>query len=135
MVGNFLTDIRWTDHHGSGNCSAAQLAVRATLPLEVAYSQALFTKFLRYFVRHPDTRHIEGHAKVQGMQRLPESWENIQLRNKAFTELVTAIHRTGLGTEEEIYLCMIPALSEGNKLPDAYQVEKLGQERIEQFVS
>ncbi|KAK7393916.1 hypothetical protein QQX98_013302 [Neonectria punicea] len=112
----------------------AVLAVWGANPLKSVYAQDIFVAFMRAAaktmnapldrnadirpndIRPEDTR--PGNVRPNDTCD-PKAWHSFTLRNDRLSTLAQDIHSTGLGTLEEIYQYIIPALSGENKLPVA----------------
>ncbi|WAO86220.1 Hypothetical protein NCS54_00348600 [Fusarium falciforme] len=62
------------------------------------------------------------------------NWDSFKLRNDRLTRLVQEISNTGLGSVDEIYVSLIPALSAENKLPDPSAVVELAHKHAKRYL-
>ena len=99
------------------------LTVKSETSLESSLAQHMFSAFMWAIARDVPPEQIDfqdqtsvGHAD----KFLPDSVEtllSVRLENKVLTGMATAIQRTGLGTLQDAYMCIIPPLSCAKKLP------------------
>lgn len=96
------------------------LATVSDQPTRVLFSQHLFTSFMWALARQL-RRPIPGMANVQATDlsqpSSPFPWQQFTLQNPHLSRMAQDIHATGLGSLEDIYLCIIPPLSLARRLP------------------
>jgi len=98
------------------------LAAESYAALPTLYAQHMFTAFMTAASRSPEIRRIGSEAEVRPVG--PDSNNITSLNQSLFTmhnadlsELAQSIHATGIGSLEEVYMMIIPALCDANKLP------------------
>jgi hypothetical protein len=114
----------------SKESNARELAISDTGLLPTILAQHLFTSFMWTVVEHlprnclrqnfaknsPDVD-IEGRHTFDPLE-FRETWARPTLRHRELTKLVREIEKLGLGKYSDILLCMIPALSFKDLLPN-----------------
>ncbi|KPM42985.1 hypothetical protein AK830_g3571 [Neonectria ditissima] len=108
------------------------LAMWGDASLTSVYAQDMFAAFMRAVARtmanpldwnaeiRPNGRELENTKSrdtAPDDTYDPKAWYSFTLENDQLSKLAQDIHSTGLGTLEEVYQCMIPALSREDKLP------------------
>ncbi|KAH6848117.1 hypothetical protein B0I37DRAFT_376732, partial [Chaetomium sp. MPI-CAGE-AT-0009] len=98
------------------------LAVESHSPLATVFAQHMFSSFMwaaakkmedknrmasKVDIRPTDTDGVDHDA----------TWKSFTLHNSQLSTMAQTIQSTGLGTLEEVYMCIIPPLSAENKLP------------------
>lgn len=96
------------------------LATISDLPLDSLFAQHMFSAFMRAFANTATVARVNGQATVQladkGISHNSKAWKYFALQNPRLSEMVRHIQRTGLGSLEEIYMNIIPALSFANTI-------------------
>lgn len=96
------------------------LATVSEQPARLLFSQHLFTAFM-WALAEKLRRPLQGRANVQvsDLSQLdtPLLWQQFTLQNLHLSRLAQEIHATGLGSLEDVYLCLIPPLSLTHRLP------------------
>lgn len=98
------------------------LAVLSDATLELALAQHVFSSFMWAITSRNNWDILTNGSTLLVNEEVfridaPSPLSGVRLENKALVDIVSSIHRTGLGTSEEIYFCMIPALSVCKRLP------------------
>lgn len=103
----------------SGSYPVLSLATMSDTTLEVSFAQHLFSAFM-WAVSKKIAR-IEGQssAKQTDMLSNPTAWHYFKLENTTISRIAQAVQKTGLGSLEDVYLCIVPPLSHSLRLPDA----------------
>ncbi|KAK3378964.1 hypothetical protein B0T24DRAFT_694245, partial [Lasiosphaeria ovina] len=100
--------------------TAISLATTSEQPPKLLFSQHLFTAFMWSLVPKLH-RPVPGRANIQAsdLSQLdsPLSWQWFTLQNAQLSQLARDIHATGLGSLEDVHLCILPPLSRKNCLP------------------
>lgn len=101
---------------GKTKTSTEYLVAATNIPTIQLMAQHIFTSFMWSLV--PYIRPIQADiARPQAGEKVPQKPE---VRSHILDQLVDTISRsTDLGTADDLYLCMIPALSLGKKLSEA----------------
>lgn len=110
------------------------LATISNLPLEMVFTQDLFSSFM-YAVVHAKMCSIEGTVvcrKDDKVEELP--WYQLKLEDPTLTRMVLAVERSGLMSQEEIFMSIIPPLSMNEGLSDMSSVFLLAQEKVRESV-
>lgn len=121
--------------------NSTMLAARTYDPLDVLYSQDIFSSFMLSFatcigerindeviIRHRDPADVPGETRY---------WQCFTLESPLINAVALAIEHTGLGSMQDIKLSIIPALMEGGKLPAPRTILSLAQKeaRIHEHAS
>ncbi|KAK4113209.1 hypothetical protein N656DRAFT_708131, partial [Canariomyces notabilis] len=100
----------------------APLAVESYSSLKTLYSQHMFTAFIWSAAKTMGKPMKDG-ADVRPTEKDGVSgdsaWKSFTLHNAQLSKMVQDIQNTGLGSLEDVYLCVIPPLSMENRLPRA----------------
>ncbi|KAI5787304.1 hypothetical protein EDC01DRAFT_617690 [Geopyxis carbonaria] len=90
--------------------------------LVLSLAQHIFSSFMRAIAEKIPPEKLE--PKETSVERAdlfrahdPETMLSLKLENKTLTRMASQIQQTGLGSLQETYLCMIPALSQSKNLP------------------
>ncbi|RYP04538.1 hypothetical protein DL764_004400 [Monosporascus ibericus] len=106
-------------------CQAGPLAVESYIPLKTLYAQHMFSAFMWATTKTMDSPISDGAdiqpTKPDGASSHP-TWQSFTLHNARLSQMAENIKSTGLGTLEDVYLCIIPPLSTGKKLPRAHAI-------------
>ncbi|KAK5654305.1 hypothetical protein OQA88_7483 [Cercophora sp. LCS_1] len=117
----------------------AELAMDSCLSLPLILAQHLFTSFIwsitKYLPRSCLGQGLPFHKQEVEVSRsrkfvpqhFRETWSEPALRQRSLTKVVQQIERTGLGDATDILLCIIPALSFADLLPNEAMLEILPQ--------
>jgi hypothetical protein len=112
----------------NGGSSGSALAIMSdSNTMEISYAQHLFSAFMWAVSQKVTT--IEGRTTAQqtDMFNNPTAWKSLQLENTVLSRVARAVQKSGLGSLEDVYLCIIPPLSLSNKLPVAAAVDSVLQ--------
>lgn len=103
----------------SGSYPVLSLATMSDTTLELSFAQHLFSAFM-WAVSGKIAR-IEGQssAKQTDMLSNATAWHCFKLENTTISRIAQAVQKTGLGSLEDVYLCIVPPLSHALRLPDA----------------
>jgi hypothetical protein len=99
------------------------LAVASYISLATFFIQHIFSSFMWAAARKMDDKDRMTNKVVYVLITDTDgvnhnaAWRSFTLHNSQLSRMVQAIQSTGLGSLEEVYLCMIPPLSAENKLP------------------
>lgn len=106
-------------HHGSKN-SETLFAVESYAPLKRLLTQHLFSTFMVAAAKAMEDP-ICGGAEIRpsDAEGSSSTWTSFGLHNPQLSKLAQKVRDTGLGTLEDVYLCIVPALSAADKLPRA----------------
>ena len=92
---------------------------RESIPTTIVYAQFIFSIFMQHLVKK--IAPLEGFGMLRsGAVRISNEElcdEALQLRHPAFEELASVFVKSGLGSEEEAYVCIIPAFAVLKNLP------------------
>jgi ankyrin repeat protein len=106
---------------GSGGETAKViLAAESYSSLKALYAQHMFSAFMwavAETMEKPIPGEVDRRPIETGDKNSDLAWKSFTLQNSLLSKLAQDIQSTGLGTLEEIYLCMIPPLSVKQKLP------------------
>jgi ankyrin repeat protein len=115
--------------------SRFSLAVVSDAPIGLLFAQDMFSSFMWAVAKtasREQMAHLMGPATVQKAEDVTSTenaaWKSFTLKNPILSKLVQGIQRTGLGSQEEIYLSIIPPLSANGKLPDPTAVVQSARE-------
>ena len=102
------------------------LATTSEKPAILLFGQHLFTAFMWALVKKLEEP-IRGRAHIQASDQSQVdsstlSWQSFTLQNANLSILAQDIHATGLGSLEEVYICLVPPLSSAHRLPRADSV-------------
>lgn len=108
----------------------SELSISSEASLPDILAQHLFTSFMWTVARrlpkdciNPSFEEIHKEVEIDGPQTFEpydfdQMWPRFKLRHRRLTELVRQIESYDLGRTEHILLCMIPALSKSNLMPN-----------------
>ncbi|RYP91054.1 hypothetical protein DL770_002827 [Monosporascus sp. CRB-9-2] len=103
-------------------CESGPLAVESYIPLKTLYAQHMFSAFVWATTKTMDSPISDGAdiqpTKPDGASSRP-TWQSFTLHNARLSQMAENIQSTGLGSLEDVYLCIIPPLSTEKKLPRA----------------
>ncbi|RYP39998.1 hypothetical protein DL767_001932 [Monosporascus sp. MG133] len=103
-------------------CGSGPLAVESYIPLKTLYAQHMFSAFMWAATKAMDSPISHGAdiqpTKPDGASSHP-TWQSFTLHNTQLSQMAENIQSTGLGSLEDVYLCIIPPLSTEKKLPRA----------------
>ncbi|KAH0607874.1 uncharacterized protein H6S33_001926 [Morchella sextelata] len=115
--------------------SRFSLAVVSDAPIGLLFAQDMFSSFMWAVAKtasREQMAHLMGPATVQKAEDVTSTknaaWKSFTLKNPILSKLVQGIQRTGLGSQEEIYLSIIPPLSANGRLPDPTAVVQSARE-------
>ncbi|KAH6617508.1 hypothetical protein F5144DRAFT_393815 [Chaetomium tenue] len=100
----------------------AMLAVESYNPMATLFAQHIFSSFMWAAAKKmEDKNRMSGKVDLRpkdtdGVSN-DASWQLFTLHNTQLSAMAQDIQSTGLGTLEEVYLCIIPPLGTENKLP------------------
>jgi len=103
------------------------LAVMTDNSLEISYGQHLFSSFMWAVSRRVSRIENPANARQLDMFNNPTAWNSIALDHGRLERIARTVQKSGLGTLEEGYLCIVPPLSMANKLPAAAAVDSIIQ--------
>lgn len=105
--------------------SQFSLAAVSDAPIGLLFAQDMFSSFMwavAETISRENIARLMGPATVQQVEDATstgnDAWKSFTLKNPTLSKIVQGIQRTGLGSQEEIYLSIIPPLSAYGKLPD-----------------
>ncbi|KAF2250191.1 hypothetical protein BU26DRAFT_296992 [Trematosphaeria pertusa] len=109
-----------TDHQdGDGKTANVILAVESYKPLVTLFAQHMFSVFM-WAAAKKMAGPIPGEADIRSAETDRAShdpaWQSFMLHNSQLSKMAQDIHSTGLGSLEDVYLCIIPPLSGEDKL-------------------
>lgn len=122
----FCEDLPIADDHihlkRNGKSSLARVS---ETKLEVSLAQHLFSGFMWAVSEH--LMNVDGQTTTQQTNSSdnPTDWQSIKLDNSLLSRIAQAIHNTGLGSLEDVYLSIIPPLSHTNLLPIGAAVDPI----------
>jgi len=93
------------------------LVVKTEAPLESMITQHMFSAFMwavteRISAERIDPQRSTTIVRTNGFRiDDTESLKSLRLQNHALLEIASDIQRTGQGTLQEVYMCVIPPLS------------------------
>ncbi|KAJ4265329.1 hypothetical protein NW762_004614 [Fusarium torreyae] len=107
-----------------------KLSITRVESLPVILAQHLFTRFVWFVVKHQRlSKSLRPHFKnkgvsIKGMKtfegfNFTETWYQPHLIHQKLSELVSRMSSLGLGSEIDIFLCIVPALSSQDLLPNS----------------
>ncbi|KAM0420369.1 hypothetical protein ACHAPT_011788 [Fusarium lateritium] len=102
------------------------LAAEVSIPLKLLYAQELFAAFI-WSVAKAMPSCIPGGSDLLHNEKA--DWKSFKFSHEELSRLVQDVSNTGLGTVDQIYLCMIPPLSAENKLPETTEIIHLAKEQ------
>ncbi|KAG5800556.1 hypothetical protein H9Q69_000443 [Fusarium xylarioides] len=124
--------------HGSNEEDGGrELSISSEASLPAILAQHLFTSFMWTVAQrlpkdclNPRFEEMQKEVEIDGPQTFDpydfdQMWPRLKLRHRRLTELVRQIESYGLGRTEHILLCMIPALSKSNLLPNRATLERI----------
>lgn len=129
----FADDIR----SQQANWVARELAIKSTANLTTILAQHLFTNFMWTVVDvlpanflHQGYLPGDQEVDIEGSQTIDPSeferiWSRARLRHRGLTKAVRKMETLGLGSSTEILLCMVPALSYKDLLPNLVMLSQL----------
>lgn len=108
------------------------LASMPDVPLDTFYAQAMFAAFVRHLA-------MEGYIGVPGEARVEfkngsNTWNSIHLEHDRLSDIIAKVELTSLGTAEEIWHCILPALSEFSLLPSAMGICTMDADRAWEYL-
>jgi ankyrin repeat protein len=111
------------------------LATVREQPARGLFAQHLFTAFMWALVNKRVQRPIPGRANIQAsdlsqLDVSPHSWQLFTLQNQHLSRMVQDIHAAGLGSHNDILLCIIPPLSLAHRLPQTESVVKWAHQHL-----
>jgi len=109
------------------SATTGSLAVMTDNSLEISYGQHLFSSFMWAISRKVSRIENQANARQLDTFNNPTAWNSIALDHGTLERMARAVQKSGLGTLEEGYLCIIPPLSMANKLPSAAAVDSIIQ--------
>lgn len=128
-----------TPEEDESNTRGRSLATISDIPLDLLFAQHMFSSFMWAFAKTTSVKRIDGQATVhQTNKATPSSntaWQSFTLQNSILSKMAQRIQRTGLGSLEEIYTSIVPALSFVKKLPEATAVVQLAEEQARRHES
>jgi len=130
--------IRFSSDGSSLDHKRGVVAVNSEGPLEILLAQHMFTAFMWAIVKHdvsampPTFLHLReqttiGHADVFKLDD-PKKLLSFRLENKTLVGMANTIQQIGLGTVQDVYMCMIPSLSHTKRLPIAPLIDFVRRE-------
>ncbi|KAM0431394.1 hypothetical protein ACHAPT_005371 [Fusarium lateritium] len=113
------------------------LATETHVPLKQLYAQDMFTSFM-WTVAKSLLDPVEGEANIKLAPPTPHarlrSWTSLTLENEKLSKMAEEIHRTGLGSVDDVFLSMLVPLSVEHKLPSVNKVVDMAREQAKPFV-
>lgn len=105
------------------------LAAVSEVPLDLLFAQEMFSCFM-WAVAKALKGPIQGRTTTHKIESSDEtsSWQSFTLQNTTLSRIAQDVHRTGLGSLEDVYLSIIPPLSIERKLPVASVVIELARQ-------
>lgn len=110
------------------------LATESYSSMPVLFAQHIFSAFM-YAVSgmSKSTKLFQDAADVQPNTSGDRTWKSFTLRNATLSAMISEIESSGLGNLADIYLSVIPPLSEKHKLPQADDtIIAMAREKAEQ---
>lgn len=110
--------------------SYALLATESYDSLKLVYAQDMFSSFM-WAVAKMLKAPVEGGADIiqPSTSNSNDAWHSFTLRNARLSKMAQEIYSTGLGSLDQIYLSIIPPLSEERMLPQADVIVDLAREQ------
>ncbi|KAF5487496.1 putative ankyrin repeat protein [Colletotrichum siamense] len=111
-----------TEDHGGYVCeSGTILAAESYASLPLLFAQHIFSAFMHAVASWDGPKELfQSVADVQpNTTGTSINWRSFTLQNAALSTMIREIESTGLGTLEDIYLSVVPPLSQNQKLPRA----------------
>ncbi|KAK4247683.1 hypothetical protein C7999DRAFT_41018 [Corynascus novoguineensis] len=107
---------------GDGKAGDMTLVVESYTPLTTLFAQHIFSSFMWAVAKKiGDRERIASKVTVRPTEtdgpNASAAWQSFTLHNSQLSKMAQDIQNTGLGTLEEVYLCIIPPLNMENKLP------------------
>ncbi|KAI5858076.1 ankyrin repeat-containing domain protein [Tricharina praecox] len=107
--------------------ATGSLAVMTDNSLEISCGQQLLSSFMWAISRKVSRIENQANARQLDMFNNPTAWSSIAIDHDTLEKMARAVQKSGLGTLEEGYLCIIPPLSMANNLPAAAAVDSIIQ--------
>ena len=111
-----------TPSEASETAANVVLAVESYNPLATLFVQHMFSSFMWAATKKMEDKDrmaskVDVRPTDTDRMRDDGTWQSFTLHNNQLSAMAQAIQSTGLGTLEEVYMCIIPPLSAENKLP------------------
>ncbi|KAF4486756.1 Ankyrin repeat, PH and SEC7 domain containing protein secG [Colletotrichum fructicola Nara gc5] len=125
-----------TEDHGEHVCeSGTILAAESYASLPLLFAQHIFSAFMHAVASWDGPKELfQSVADVQpNTSGSSINWKSFTLQNATLSTMIREIESTGLGSLEDIYLSVLPPLSQNQKLPRADDaIIKLAREQARQ---
>lgn len=118
---------------GNPNNSWTDLAVFSSTSLESSLAQHIFSSFMWAVAKNIEDKIPNGEGETSiargDLFRIgdPDTLLSLKFENKTLTGIVNDIQQTGLGSLQDVYMCIIPPLSHFQKLPVGAAVDFVRQ--------
>lgn len=119
----------------SGERSAGHLAVISNTSLPLHFAQRIFTQFMWSISSDQDTKQLVGDTILQHLDPDLVEWQKFKLENSTLRSMVQGVQQAGLGTTEDAFASIVPALGANDKLPEAMAVLKLAGRQARHYHS
>ncbi|KAH7318070.1 hypothetical protein B0I35DRAFT_478607 [Stachybotrys elegans] len=114
--------------HGDDEANSL-LAIELYGPLESLYAQDMFSSFM-WAAAKTLKEPVNGHADIRPKDISDDdAWKSFTFRNDNLSRMAHDIQSTGLGSLEDIFLCILPPLSVEHKLPKSDAIIDLAREQ------
>jgi hypothetical protein len=137
-TGNWTRSIRGNGVE-SEEKKSKYIAKQVHMPLSSLYALDIFSMFFRDILQNPSTRFswsssydvtIQPRYSTRSMS--DNRWEYFRLQIPEISNLARDIHNTGLGSLEDIFLSIIPALSVEGELPLPNGIVDMARQRAKE---
>ena len=119
----------------SGGRRARHLAVISNTSLPLLFAQRIFTQFMWSISRDQDTQQLAGDTILQHLDPDLVEWQKFKLENSTLRSMVQGVQQAGLGSTEDVFASIVPALGANDKLPEAMAVLKLARRQARHYHS
>ncbi|KAL1883246.1 hypothetical protein Daus18300_000304 [Diaporthe australafricana] len=114
--------------------STVLLAAESYQSLKVLYAQDMYSAFMRAAAKEMGRPLPGSSEEIRSSGGTNDSsWQDFTLRNIVLSKMVQAVHDTGLGSMEQIYLSIVPPLSAQDSLPEVSAVFDLALQRAKRY--